>query len=217
MKTLLKSAAFICLSLLVLSCNTERKIELFNGQDLDNWNIIVDSEDGEPLDLFYVEDGVLNTLGVPFGYIRTKESYSSYKLHLEWRWIEEPSNSGVLINVQGKEIIFPQCVECQLMNGKAGDIVLMGKGTGITVKDSTYTVASEQNRYLVIPKFEESSENAAGEWNSYDITSKDGNLEVYVNGILQNKASGMTLTEGNIALQSEGAPLQFRNIYLQAL
>jgi hypothetical protein len=217
MKTLLKSAALVCLSLLVFSCSTEKKIELFNGQNLDNWNIIVDSEDGEPKDLFYVEDGVLNTLGDPFGYIRTKESYSNYTLHLEWRWTNEPSNSGVLLNVQGKERIFPQCVECQLMHGKAGDIVLMGKGTAITIKDSTYTVASEKSRYLAIAKFEESSEKPAGEWNSYDITSKDGSLEVFVNGVLQNSASGMSLTEGNIALQSEGAPLQFRNIFLQAL
>ncbi len=217
MKTLQKSALLLSLSLVVLSCNTEKKIELFNGQNLDNWNIVVDSEDGEPKDLFYVEDGVMNTLGDPFGYIRTKESYSSYKLHLEWRWTNEPSNSGVLLNVQGKEMIFPQCVECQLMDGRAGDIVLMGKGTGITIRDSTYTVTSEEHRYLAISKFEESSEKPAGEWNSYDITSKDGDLEIIVNGVLQNIGTGMTLTDGNIALQSEGAPLQFRNIYLQPL
>ena len=217
MKTLLKSALLLGLSLLVLSCSTDNKIELFNGQDLDNWNIIVDSEDGEPKDLFYVEDGLMNTIGDPFGYIRTKESYSNYKLHLEWRWTEEPSNSGVLLNVQGPELIFPHCVEAQLMHGKAGDFVLMGKGAAITVKDSTYLVTSEERRYLAIPKFEESSENPAGEWNSYDITSRDGILELYVNGVLQNKGTGMTLTEGNIALQSEGGPMQFRNIYLQPL
>ena len=217
MKTLLKSALLLVLSLVVLSCSTEKKIELFNGQDLDNWNIIVDSEDGEPKDLFYVEDGLMNTIGDPFGYIRTKESYSNYKLHLEWRWTEEPSNSGVLLNVQGPELIFPHCVEAQLMHGKAGDFVLMGKGAAITVKDSTYLVTSEERRYLAIPKFEESSENPAGEWNSYDITSRDGILELYVNGVLQNKGTDMTLTEGNIALQSEGGPMQFRNIYLQPL
>jgi hypothetical protein len=217
MKTLLKSALLLGLSLLVLSCSTDNKIELFNGQDLDNWNIIVDSEDGEPKDLFYVEDGLMNTIGDPFGYLRTKESYSNYKLHLEWRWTEEPSNSGVLLNVQGPELIFPHCVEAQLMHGKAGDFVLMGKGAAITVKDSTYLVTSEEKRYLAIPKFEESSENPAGEWNSYDITSKDGTLELFVNGVLQNKGTGMTLTEGNIALQSEGGPMQFRNIYLQPL
>jgi len=217
MKKSLDSALLLGLMLLVLSCSTDNKIELFNGQDLDNWNIIVDSEDGEPKDLFYVEDGILNTSGDPFGYIRSKESYSNYKLHLEWRWTEEPSNSGVLLNVQGPELIFPHCVEAQLMHGKAGDFVLMGKGAAITVKDSTYLVTSEEKRYLAIPKFEESSENAPGEWNSYDITSKDGVLELYVNDVLQNKGSGMSLTEGNIALQSEGGPMQFRNIYLLPL
>lgn len=217
MKTLLKSALLLGLSLVVLSCTTENKIELFNGQDLDNWNIIVGSEDGEPKDLFYVEDGLMNTIGDPFGYIRTKESYSNFKLHLEWRWTEEPSNSGVLLNVQGKDIIFPHCVEAQLMHGKAGDFVLMGKGAAITVKDSTYLVTSEEKRYLAIPKFEESSEKPAGDWNTYEITSKDGTLELVVNGVLQNKGTGMSLTEGNIALQSEGGPMQFRNIYLQPL
>jgi hypothetical protein len=217
MKTLLKSCALLCLTLVLFSCTAEKKIELFNGQDLDNWNIVVGSEDGEPKDLFYVEDGIMNTPGDPFGYIRTKESYSNFKLHLEWRWTEEPSNSGVLLNVQGKEMIFPHCVEAQLMHGKAGDFVLMGKGAAITVNDSTYLVTSEERRYLGIPKFEDSSEKPAGEWNSYDITSLDGTLELHVNGVLQNSGTGMTLTEGNIALQSEGGPLQFRNIYLQPL
>ena len=106
MKKLLKSALFLGLTFLLFSCSTENKIELFNGQDLDNWNIFVDSEDGEPKDLFYVEDGILNTLGEPFGYIRTKESYSNYKLHVEWRWVNEPSNSGVLLHVQGKDCRF---------------------------------------------------------------------------------------------------------------
>jgi hypothetical protein len=217
MKTFLNSALFISLTLLAFSCNSKKNIELFNGQDLDNWNIIVSTEDVEPSELFFVEDGMLNTTGVPFGYIRTKESYSNYKLHLEWRWTGEPANSGVLINVQGEELIFPHCVECQLKNSNAGDIVLMGKGAAITIQDSTYTVTSEDNRYLVIPKFEENSESPAGQWNSYDITSMDGQIEVVVNGVLQNRGTAMIPSGGNIALQSEGGPLQFRNINLQPL
>lgn len=217
MKTLLRPFAFLLFTPLIFSCTSEKKIELFNGQDLDNWNIIVDSPDGEPKDLFYVEDGILNTLGDPFGYIRTKESYSNFKLHVEWRWPGEPSNSGVLLNVQGEDIIFPHCVEAQLMNGRAGDVVLMGKGAAITIRDSSYLVTSEERRYLSIPKFEESSEKPAGEWNTYDITLKDGSLELYVNGVLQNSGTDMSLTEGNIALQSEGGPLQIRNFYLQPL
>jgi len=164
-----------------------------------------------------VEDGVLNSLGDPFGYLLTRESYSNYKLHVEWRWAKEASNSGVLLHVQGKDMIWPHCIEAQLWFDRAGDFVLMGKGAGVTVKDSTYMIESEENRYLVIPKFEESSEKPTGEWNSYDITVQDGNIELVVNGVLQNKGSDLSLSEGKIALQSEGAPMQFRNITLQPL
>lgn len=217
MKTLTKAFFSLLLSFLLLSCNSEKKIDLFNGENLDNWDTYVSSPDVAPGDLFWVEEGVIHTTGVPNGYIRTKEIYSNFKLHVEWKWTKEPTNSGVLIHVQGKEMIWPLCIECQLMHEHAGDVVLIGKGSGITSQDSTYLITSEENRYKVIPKFEQVSENPPGEWNSYDITSMDGDLEVLVNGVLQHVATGMTLTEGNIALQSEGSPMQFRNIYLQAL
>lgn len=214
MKILLKSSLFFLLVFLLSSCGTDNRIDLFNGENLDNWNIYVSTPDVAPEDLFWVEEGVIHTAGVPNGYIRTKETYSNYKLHVEWRWTGQPTNSGVLLHVQGEEMIWPLCTECQLMNEHAGDIVLIGKGSGITIKDTTYLVTSEENRYRVIPKFEEVSEHPAGEWNSYDITSKDGNLEILVNGVLQNSGSELTLTDGNIGLQSEGSPMQFRNVYL---
>ncbi|MDX2429496.1 MAG: DUF1080 domain-containing protein [Bacteroides sp.] len=217
MKTILKITAFLTLSLLIFSCKPDNKIMLFNGENLDNWNIFVSSPDVQPEELFWVEDGIISTLGKPHGYIRTKEIYGNYKLHVEWRWIGEPTNSGVLLNVTGKDMIWPLAIECQLMHEKAGDVVLIGKGSGITIKETAYQIESEENRYKVLPKFEEVSEKPAGEWNSYDITSLDGKLEVTVNGVLQNQGSEMTLTEGNILLQSEGSPMQFRNIYLEIL
>jgi hypothetical protein len=214
MKKLLRPSSFFFLILLLGSCSTEKKIELFNGEDLNNWDIYVDSPDVLPEELFWVEDGIIHTAGVPNGYIRTRETYRNYKLHVEWKWTGKPTNSGVLLNVQGKEMIWPLCTECQLMHENAGDIVLIGKGSGISVGDTTYLVTSEEDRYKVIPKFEEVSEYPAGEWNSYDITLLDGTIEVLVNGVLQNRGSSVTLEGGNIALQSEGSPVQFRNIYL---
>lgn len=217
MKSFFRAALFIVAATLVLSCNSDKKVMVFNGKDLDNWSVYVGSPEVDPSDLFWVQDGMIQTSGIPNGYIRTKETYSNFKLHVEWRWIEEPTNSGVLIHVQGEDMIWPHCIECQLMNEHAGDLVLMGKGAGITVRDSTYMVTSEERRYRALPKFAEVSENPAGEWNSYDITSLDGDLEVLVNGVLQHKGTGMTLREGNILLQSEGSPIQFRNIYLEKL
>ena len=215
MKPFIKPVILFSISLLMFSCNADKKVMLFNGENLDNWNIYVSTDDMEPDELFWVEDGVIHSTGKPNGYIRTKESYSNYKLHVEWRWTEEPSNSGVLINVQGKDMIWPLAIESQLMHGNAGDIVLIGKGSGITVQDVEYRITSEENRYKSIPKTRADSENPAGEWNSYDISSIDGVLEVVVNGVLQNTGKDMTLTEGNILLQAEGSPIQFRNIYLE--
>lgn len=217
MKSILKITACISLVLSLFAFNADNKVMLFNGENLDNWDIYVSSSDVQPSELFYVEDGVINTLGVPHGYIRTKESYSNYKLHVEWRWTAEPTNSGVLLHVTGKDMIWPLSTECQLKAGNAGDLVLIGKGSGITVEGASHLIESEENRYKVLPKFEEISEKAAGEWNTYDITSLDGKLEVIVNGVLQHTGSEMTLTEGNILLQSEGSPMQFRNVYLEVL
>lgn len=214
MKTILKTFALFSLILFLSACSTDKKVQLFNGENLDNWNIFVSTDDVQPEELFYVEDGMISTLGIPHGYIRTKQTYSNFKLHVEWRWTAEPTNSGVLLHVTGKDMIWPLSIECQLMNGKAGDLVLIGKGSGVTVKGQSHLIESEENRYMVLPKFEEVSENPAGEWNSYDITLKEGNIEVLVNGVLQNSGSDITLSGGNIALQSEGSPIQFRNVYL---
>jgi len=202
------------LPICLVSCTAEKKVELFNGENLDNWTIFVGDADVDEEDLFWVENNVIQVAGTPNGYIRTRNSFSDYELHLEWRWTGEPVNSGVLLHVQGEDMIWPLAIECQLMHEHAGDVVLIGKGAGITVRDSTYLVKSDENRFVIIPRWEESSENPPGEWNSYDIRSRRGKLEVKVNGVLQNRGSGMTLTEGNIVLQSEGAPMQFRNLYL---
>jgi hypothetical protein len=215
MKYLIKPAALIVWIILITMGCTGNKEMIFNGKDLDNWEIYTGDAAVAPESLFWVEDGMIQTSGKPNGFIRTKGIYGNFNLHVEWRWVEEPTNSGVLVRVQGPDMIWPHSIECQLKHGSAGDLVLMGTGAGVTVDGEDYLVTSEENRYLVIAKQKEDSEHTPGEWNSYDITLQDGNIEVIVNGVLQNSGSGLTLTEGNILLQSEGSPVQFRNIYLE--
>ncbi|MEZ5071427.1 MAG: DUF1080 domain-containing protein [Bacteroidales bacterium] len=214
MKSLYSMGLLAAIGLTFLACDTKESNALFNGNDLSNWTFFSDKDSVDMDGVFWVEDGMIQTSGIPNGYIRSKGSYSNYDLHVEWRWMEEPVNSGVLIHVQGEDRLWPQAIECQLMHEHAGDLVLMGKGTGITVRDTAFMIESEENRYKVLPKWEAVSELSAGEWNSYDISSMNGRLEVKVNGVLQHVGTAATLTEGNILLQSEGAPLQFRNITL---
>ena len=59
-------------------------------------------------------------------------------------------------------------------------------------------------------------EKAIGEWNEADIVCQGGKITVYINGQLQNECTTNT-TEGYIALQSEGGPIEFRNLYLTTI
>ena len=59
-------------------------------------------------------------------------------------------------------------------------------------------------------------EKAIGEWNTAEVVCEGNSITVYINGQLQNQATSET-SEGYIALQSEGGPIEFRNVYLTEL
>ena len=66
-------------------------------------------------------------------------------------------------------------------------------------------------------KLRESSEKPAGEWNTYEIHSRGDTVTVFVNGVEQNRATEVSVQEGHICLQAEGAAVEFRNIKLEPL
>ncbi len=147
-------------AILLGGCAKDNKVMLFNGKDLSNWEISLFEQGVDPAEVFSVEDGVIKVSGVPNGSLVTNESYSNYKLHVEWRWTAEPANSGVLLHVQeDNDKEWPLCIEAQLKNGAAGDIVLIGHGAGISVGDSVYFITPDVRRYISIPHVEASSEN----------------------------------------------------------
>ncbi len=183
-------------------------IRLFNGKDLSNWVFKLKDPSVDPATVFTVQNGVIHIKGQPFGYMRTKDSYSDYKLHVEWRWPAEPTNSGVFIHAQAPDTIWLKCFECQLQAGNAGDFICMGGADMNERKDKSS---------IVVKKMSSSSEKPAGEWNTMEVVCKANTLEVYVNGKLQNKGTGLSLTKGSICLQSEGKDIEFRNVYLIAL
>ena len=186
---------------------TER-IDLWNGRNFNDWSFHLEDQSVDPNQVWEIRDGVIYCSGQPNGYMRTSQSYATYKLHVEWRWPEEAGNSGVFLHMQEPDNIWPKSIECQLMAGNAGDFVAFAD-----VNFSERTDMSSR----VVRKMAESSENPAGEWNAYDITCSGDSIRVEVNGVLQNVATGTTIQQGKICLQSEGAPIEFRNVYLDPL
>jgi len=211
----MKMKNIITLLFLALSISVSaQKIELFNGKNLDNWELIVADEKVNPESIFSVSNGVINVTGSTNGYLRTKEVYNNYQLHVEWRWTEKPTNSGVLLHVNGYSF-WPNAIEAQLQDQHAGDIVLIGFGGSGIIGDSTYF--NKEKRFTIVPKYHEGIEKKAGEWNSYDITCNKDEVTIYVNDTLQNEGKKLSLTGGAIGLQSEGSPIEFRNIYIKQM
>jgi hypothetical protein len=190
------------------SQTTGEKILLFNGKDLSNWVFFLKDPAVDPATVFTVKNGVIKISGNPFGYMRTKETYSDYKLHVEWRWPAEATNSGVFVHGQQPDTIWLKCIECQLKAGSAGDFVCMN---GADMNEH----ANKSN--MSVKKMATSSEKPTGEWNIMEVTCSANTIEVVVNGVLQNRGTGTTVSKGNICLQSEGKDIEFRNVFLTKL
>jgi hypothetical protein len=162
----------------------------------------------DPSKVFTLKDGIVHITGTPFGYMRTKKSYSDYKLHAEWRWPVEATNSGVFFHAQLPDTIWIKSIECQLQAGNAGDFACIG---GIDMKERT------DKTKRVIKKMNASNEKPVSEWNTMDIICRGNTVEVTINGVLQNKGSEVTVQKGYICLQSEGKDVEFRNVTLSKL
>jgi len=159
-----------------------------------------------------IKEGVIRCEGKPGGYMRTEADYADYLFHVEWRWAGGGGNSGVLAHMSGPDVVWPKSLECQLASENAGDFWVIG---GVETKEHAKGGKRVSDRRVI--KLKKSSEKPLGQWNAYDILCKDDWVAVVVNGVLQNLATKCSVTSGKICLQSEGAPIEFRNIYLEPL
>lgn len=193
--------------------NAQKVEKLFNGKDLSNWNFIVD-KNAKPADqVFSVKDGVIHIAGNPFGYMYTKEKYDNYKLHVEWCYPKEATNSGIFLLIEEVKEgnPFPNGIECQLAAGKAGDFVLLG---GSDLFEFHQRPGTKRPGFPVVAKANESSEKETGQWNEANIFVKNGTITVFINGVYQNTGTNKVKT-GHIGLQSEGKDILFRNVTVE--
>jgi hypothetical protein len=186
---------------------------LWNGRDFSGWEFVFTDESVKPDTVWTVQGDIIRCNGVPNGYMRTISGYENYILHVDWRWVEEEGNSGVLLHAQPPDDVWPICIECQLRSGNAGDFVLMRSGM-IIVDGEEY---NSTDRFVIISKKQDGVEKPVGEWNNYQIICEGDEITCYVNGVLQNKGVRSSLTKGKICFQSEGAPIEFRDIRLELL
>ena len=214
----MRRISFLAAMLLMLAASCSRKpevIQLFNGKDLEGWTLFANDPAVAATDVFSVVDGNIRIAGQPFGFMRTNVKYTDVKLSVEWRWVGEGSNSGIFSLVQDELACWPNAIECQLKKGSAGDVVLLG---GSDVKELEVPEGGTRPRFPIVKKEAESSEKSDGEWNLTEIViTSDGGVDITLNGVHQNHVTNKNYTEGYIALQSEGGPLEFHNVTVTRL
>lgn len=207
----LSLVSMVLSAVFMAGCGGSGRQMLFNGKDLKGWKLYVEDPEVDVNKVWSVKGGVIRCEGKPYGYMRTNKAHSNYKLHIEWRWPEKPTNSGVLLHASEPDKIWIRSIEAQLMAGNAGDIILID-GVGLTVNGVRY---QDDDGQPYIQKEHDSNEKEAGQWNSYDIICCGDSIQLYVNRKLQNEGVQATPDNGYICLQSEGSPIEFRNIYIE--
>ncbi|MFS4491864.1 DUF1080 domain-containing protein [Maribacter sp. 2308TA10-17] len=216
---------FFALSILA-SCSTQNSKSLFNGKDLTGWHIDVPEMDSIPdaRNPFIIRDGMLVSLGTPQGHIITDVIYEDFRLEVEYRFAGEPGNCGVLVFASTPRSLykmFPKSIEVQMMHENAGDFWCIVED--ITTDNmierrgpkSEWGVTEGKKRRIL--NLTDGSEKPLGEWNSMSIECLDNQVKVWVNGDLVNHGYNATANKGQIALQAEGAEVEFRKVVLTSI
>ena len=191
------------------------EVALFNGKDLPGWTFHLQDPEKKMEDVWSVKEGVLLCTGKPAGYLRTiKDDFHDYVLTLDWRWPPGTNggNNGVLVHssTPGALGVWPKSIEVQLAKDNAGDFWVIGTELDVPDEDTR----QKGRRHLNLT---DDSEKPLGEWNQMEITCRGDEVIVKVNGDLVNHATNCSETKGAISLQSEGAPIEYRNIRLRPL
>jgi hypothetical protein len=206
---------WVVLTIVIAMCTGTfgaESVSLFNGKDLAGWKAVLEDKAARPEDVWTVKEGVLHCKGEPRGYIRTeRDDFENYVLKLQWRFPAgtKGGNSGVLVHTSapGAIGIWPKSLEAQLNHQNAGDIWVIGETCEI--ENAAERVKGRRHLNLT-----DDSEKPIGEWNQYEITCASDDIKIKVNGVLVNHVTKCSATKGAICLQSEGAPIEFREIVL---
>lgn len=219
------SLAFI-LGILFSANVFSQTTHLFNGNDLSNWHSDVPATDTNSTlrKSFIIRNGLLVSMGTPEGHLITNEIYQNYRLELEYRFAGKPGNCGVLVHASTPRALykmFPKSIEVQMMHENAGDFWCIVEDISVDnmetrrgpKKDWGITEGKERR----IKNLTDNSEKPLGEWNKMVVECKNDKIKVWVNGDIVNDGYGATAQKGHIALQAEGAEVEFRKVDLTPL
>ncbi|MFL2577136.1 MAG: DUF1080 domain-containing protein [Flavobacteriaceae bacterium] len=186
---------------LLFSTVTAQKESLFNGIDLNGWNI-------HGTELWYVEEGLLVCESGPdqkYGYLSTEEYYDDFILTLEFKQ-EDNGNSGVF---------FRSTLEGTKISGWQVEVAPPGN-------DSGGVYESYGRGWLIKPEPKKDKALKMGDWNKMKIKVVGDQVTTWVNGTkmisIQDEKIGKG--KGSIALQIHdggGIKVKWKNLNIKPL
>ncbi|MDR2813372.1 MAG: DUF1080 domain-containing protein [Prevotellaceae bacterium] len=205
-----------------ISDGTARLTPLFNGKDLTGWYTYTQTygKNNDVEKAFTVENGTLHFDGEAMGYLCTSNAYRDYYLRVVFRWgekkyaprLDRPRDSGILYHFAESQDdkVWPTSVECQVQENDCGDYYLVGDAT----LESPNADSDERLQRVVRT---ENFEKPNSEWNTIEVICLDNTSEHYVNGHKVNEAYNLSVAEGKILLQLEGAEIFYKTVELLPL
>jgi len=189
---------------------------LFNGHDLSGWVDVNTSKE-----TWTARDGILHCSGNPIGVMRSDRQFENFILEIEWMHLEAGGNSGVFVWSEGvafDENRLPKGVEVQMLELEWPKIhnqveayvsgELFGSFGLKVVPDNPRGKRSKSTEMRCKGK---------GEWNKYIVVCVNGTVKLSINGKFVNGIRQSERRKGYLCLESEGAPIQFRNIRIMEL
>jgi hypothetical protein len=198
-------------------------VPLFNGRDLTGWV----NANCAP-ETWSVRDGMIHCTGQPTGALRTERQYENFILEVEWRHLSYGGNSGVFIwgtPIAAPGVPFLRGIEVQVLdhgyaeqyekqNGKKSDWFTT-HGDVFPIHGASMKPFGRHNGDRSFPS--EDRSKGFPEWNHYRIVGTNGVLRLSVNGKEVSGGENCNYRKGYLALESEGAPVEFRNLRIKEL
>jgi 3-keto-disaccharide hydrolase len=179
------------------------------------------------------KDGVIHCTGQPVGVLRLKKQVTNFELVVEWMHEKPAGNSGVFVWVPEESLKalepgkLPHGIEVQVLDNGYAD--RYEKQTGkkpdfFTTHGDVFPVGTSKMKPFppTSPNGERSFprknlSKSAGEWNHYYVRAINGEVRLWVNGEEVSGGTECQPRSGFLCLESEGSPVQFRNLRIRNL
>ena len=173
--------------------------------------------------------------GKPTGVIRYRNPLTNFEFSCEWMHKQKGGNSGVFVwatpqsvnrLMEGKGRL-PHGIEVQVLDLGYREIYeaqYKKKGDWFTSHGDVFPVGPIKMKPFppVAPNGRRSfpskeTTKGVNEWNHYYIRAMDGEVRLWVNGAEVSGGNGISPASGFLCLESEGAPIEFKNLRLRVL